>query len=88
MVLFTFFKLVCQYNQKSHTDHEDIEGEGEFTQFAYSRPTEVPHHSLVCALATDRGGVAQDHQSTNEEYERKLVEKMANEQTGKAIVSK
>lgn len=54
-MLFTFFKLVCQYNQKCHTDHEDIEDEAELTQFAYSRPTDVPHHSLVCALTTDGG---------------------------------
>lgn len=54
-MLFTFFKLICQYNQKCHTDHEDIKDEAELTQFAYSRPTDVPHYSLVCALTTDGG---------------------------------
>lgn len=67
-ILLTFLKLVCQYHQESHRDHEEVEDKADLTKLSYGRPTHMPHHRLVCALSTNGGGVAQDDQSTNKEH--------------------
>lgn len=68
----TFFQLVIHYDQEGHRDHEEVEDKANLTQLTDGRPTHLLHHRLVGALATDGRGVAQDDQTTDQEYKGDL----------------
>lgn len=68
----TFFQLVVHYDQKGHRDHEEVEDKADLTQLTDGRPAHLFHYRLVGALTTDRRGVTQDDQATDQEHEGDL----------------
>lgn len=68
----TLLQLVVHYDQKGHSNHEKVEDEADLTQLTDGRPAHLLYHRLVGALATDRRGVAQDDQTTDQEHQRDL----------------
>lgn len=65
----TFLQLVLHHHQEGHTYHEEVEAETDLAQLAHSLSTHLSHYVLIGLLSADRRGIAEDHQTADEEYQ-------------------
>lgn len=68
----TLLQLVLHHHQEGDTYHEEVEAEAYFAELTHGSSAHLPHHILIGLLPADWGGIAEDDQTADKEYQRDL----------------